>query len=367
MYLQMDGVDDKLSLPSMTLKDIVMDIEISDSNESGRHDYADYGGDTGTTAQFYRQDGDTKENANTFLVDGVERAEVTPLNRVTLKLVGWIDYTGPGTIFSHPVNPYFMNGKIWGVKVYDNSGSLVAHYDMSTGTVQDQSGNGNHATLYGGTWVDDGGGEEPTGEEVSYTYDIENRLYAERTNSYDMKQSIYEEVINSFDAKIDMYQDISQSYNTAQIIYETVTNLYDTFQEIYSDSIVRTWNYDLSLSLYAEKEHIYDTKQAWYTNQETLADLEQAIYKATTAEGDINLVIYADRQETIDTLQELYNPVSYEYDTRQTFYDEDKSIVRRIRLEGERNLNVYVAGERRLNVTIPGERKLNVTVKGVIQ
>jgi len=50
-----------------------------------------------------------------------------------------------------------FTGRLYDVKYY-NGATLVAHYDMSTGTVQDVSGNGNHATLTGGTWVDDGAG-----------------------------------------------------------------------------------------------------------------------------------------------------------------------------------------------------------------
>lgn len=55
----------------------------------------------------------------------------------------------------------FTKGRIYNVKLYDSSSNLVAHYDMSTGTVQDQSGNGRHAILTGGTWVDDGVGGTP--------------------------------------------------------------------------------------------------------------------------------------------------------------------------------------------------------------
>ena len=52
---------------------------------------------------------------------------------------------------------------IYDIKYYDGA-TLVAHYDMSTGTVEDQSGNGNHATLSGGTWV----GEAPQSESTSH-------------------------------------------------------------------------------------------------------------------------------------------------------------------------------------------------------
>jgi hypothetical protein len=45
-----------------------------------------------------------------------------------------------------------FTGNFYDLEIYKNS-VLSAHYNMTLGNVQDQSGNGNHATLSGGTWV----------------------------------------------------------------------------------------------------------------------------------------------------------------------------------------------------------------------
>ncbi|MCA0754921.1 hypothetical protein KP806_07650 [Paenibacillus sp. N4] len=55
----------------------------------------------------------------------------------------------------------FMPVKAYDIKFYSGA-TLVAHYDLTLGNVQDQSGNGRHATLFGGTFVSEG----PTVHEV---------------------------------------------------------------------------------------------------------------------------------------------------------------------------------------------------------
>lgn len=80
---------------------------------------------------------------------------VHPLPRQRI-IKAYFDLTNPSTynptIFARDSINSFLKGTIYDVKFY-NGGVLVAHYDAKTGTVQDQSGNGNHATLVGGEFV----------------------------------------------------------------------------------------------------------------------------------------------------------------------------------------------------------------------
>lgn len=46
----------------------------------------------------------------------------------------------------------FLKADVYDIKIYNGDNTLVAHYDMNEGNVQDQSGNGNHATLVNGVF-----------------------------------------------------------------------------------------------------------------------------------------------------------------------------------------------------------------------
>lgn len=67
-------------------------------------------------------------------------------------------YTDDAGIFRNYATGEPTKGKVYSVKFY-NGTTLVAHYDMSKGdqlkndTIKDETGNGYHATLVGGTWV----------------------------------------------------------------------------------------------------------------------------------------------------------------------------------------------------------------------
>jgi hypothetical protein len=81
------------------------------------------------------------------------------MNKASFDFKGVVMNYNP-TIFARDNLSSYMKGIIYDIKFY-NGETVVAHYDMRTGTVQDQSGNGNHATLVGGQFVD-----EPPYEEV---------------------------------------------------------------------------------------------------------------------------------------------------------------------------------------------------------
>jgi hypothetical protein len=151
-YLQMDGVDDQLKTPSISFNKIVLDI-LTDSNQvqtnytlidarSGSSGLYESGFYTGFSAKLNGVS--NSSNFSTFPKGSKINVELNTTNSSV--------YTDDVNIFSRNNNTNFLKGNIYAVKFY-NGASLVASYDMSTGTVNDQSGNGNHATLTGGTWV----------------------------------------------------------------------------------------------------------------------------------------------------------------------------------------------------------------------
>jgi hypothetical protein len=157
LYLQLNGTSDKLQAPSFTFDEVVLDMQVdSFSNFSKYFSYNfQYFQQTGSNTQQWSSDVSTvskngvgQTNLTNFLV-------VNERTTLDIKLIASRTYTS--YIFNNMGSGSYSKGRIYSVK-YLLSGVVKAFYDMSTGTVQDQSGNGNHGTLVGGTWVDDGTG-----------------------------------------------------------------------------------------------------------------------------------------------------------------------------------------------------------------
>jgi hypothetical protein len=156
-YLQMDGTDDYLKMPSMTFTKVVADVEIT-----RRTDFARVVWDfrSGISFAYISQQTNGTDSIGSGTVK-VNNAAVTngtafiPNNtRCTVEHTFGAAGTDDGNIFSNNAASAnsFIAGKIYDIKFY-NGTTLVAHYDMTLGNVQDQSGNGNHATLFGGTFI----------------------------------------------------------------------------------------------------------------------------------------------------------------------------------------------------------------------
>lgn len=201
--------------------------------------------------------------------------------------------------------------------------------------------------------------------------------------SFDVLQKLYSEgVISStdFNLLVSMYQDSSTGFNTEQqhfsvdgtsndtkqIIYQTTMTLFDTLQSIFDGGRVGSAMFDTRMVLYAESQKLYDTKQLMYSTGLNEHDLKQAIYQAEQMQGDINLVIYADSSTGFDTEQFIYSEGVTPFDTKQVLFNPDTSLIGEIRLQGDRQLNVYLVGSRELNVKLEGERELNINLKGLI-
>lgn len=78
--------------------------------------------------------------------------------------------------YGYGSNP--VQGYIYDIKLY-NAGTLMAHYDLTTGTAIDQSGNGRNAVVVGGTWLADS--DSPT--DVYPPYEITSPAITNLTNT----------------------------------------------------------------------------------------------------------------------------------------------------------------------------------------
>lgn len=175
-YLSFDGVDDYLKTPSITFDKIIMDFS-ADQKASVAQIYFDLRSGAGVRYLIRNSDLDSWSGLSQIKVNGTvvtnNTAFIPKNTRVLLEVSVGLVVTDDVNIFSHNNGGIqFMKGLLYDAKFY-NGTALVAHYDMATETVQDQSGNGNHATLTGGTWMDDGvGGSTPeiiTASPISFT------------------------------------------------------------------------------------------------------------------------------------------------------------------------------------------------------
>lgn len=165
LYLQMNGNGDYFKTPSITFNRVEIDA-VFRQKTGVLQMYYDFRVGFSFTYLQREANGNDYAPQHTHYVNGVKVGNsggpFIPSNeRIILKAVFNTTGTDDAILFANNGgNGAYMAGDIYSIKFY-NETTLVAHYDMSTGTVQDQSGNGNHAILTGGTWVDDGTGEEP--------------------------------------------------------------------------------------------------------------------------------------------------------------------------------------------------------------
>jgi hypothetical protein len=269
LYLQMDGVDDWLQAPSVTFTDIYLDMSVEHKTGVAQM-YVDVRPGIGFTFSLRNASNTDQHDGFTAYLDGVLKSNGTayvPTNqRCLLRLNRGAGTSSPVFFANNGKSAQFTKGKIYDVKFY-NSTTLVAHYDMSTGTVQDQSGNGNHATLTGGTWLDDGTGGTPTGTDGSITFDAKVIQYQDSLTSFDTKQAQYQDALASFDTRIQYYQDSSFLADTTQAFYEV--------GEVGSKA------YDVRLVLYDDNLKRYDAKSAYYLDTSGLFDV-LVVFKDST-------------------------------------------------------------------------------------
>lgn len=159
-YLSMNGTSDYLKTPSLTFDEIDVDWYPM-QNATTWDTYLD--ARTGVVNSYIQNDAANSDSYNASVWTSISingGANQTSLNsnliprntRSTAKFKLSTAGTDDVVFFTKYTIAEFMKGNLYDIKFY-NAGVLVAHYDMSTGTVQDQSGNGKHATLTGGTFV----------------------------------------------------------------------------------------------------------------------------------------------------------------------------------------------------------------------
>lgn len=296
-YLQTNGTSDYISVPSFTYDSVEINFSANFASSAFQYYYSD------SSSGFVdrRSDGtDAWGSVSSVTYNGTSVTSFktdVPSNTIgTLKF----SLSTPGSyssyIFSNKGTQYFLSGNIYYIKYY-SGGATVAYYDMSTGTVNDQSGNGHNATLHGGTWVSSG---TPTGTPESVTFDTKLRIHAQETVNFDSKQKIYTTESVSFDTK----QSITAGHTT-----ETVN--FDTKQVIHTTESV---SFDTKQCLHVVESSSFDTKQRVYTTESVSFDTEQTIKLASSFESvtfDTKQLIYASESTKFPTRQQIREQFRY--------------------------------------------------------
>lgn len=140
--LRMEKINDGIKLPQMTMDKIEIEAVFDSSMSVYR-----YFVDARSGSNYYCRASDR----NQLQTNGFSASGFAWDMRTTLTLTA-PRFTDDITIFSRQDIYQSSRGILYRVTCYlDNV--VIAHYDMTLGHVQDQSGNEHHATLFGGTWL----------------------------------------------------------------------------------------------------------------------------------------------------------------------------------------------------------------------
>lgn len=365
-YLQMDGVDDRLQVPSMDVNEFVLTFK---PRPQAWRQYINFGGKqinrTGSNTDSFHTD------YQTVYVDGIQATTNTAFIKLDTKQVlrgvlkQGVNISSYGTWILFNGGTGYTEGDLYEVKFYNGS-TLVAHYDMSTGTVQDQSGNGNHATLTGGTWVDDGTGEEPppSGETIDagdITLSASSALIAQAnrvlTADSDLQANSNLTALANHILNADSLLSASTSL-TAEgevISLELSVNMSASSSLTAQATRIRQSNADLSAitNLTAEGEVL---SLELFVNMSASSSLQAS--GSRIVQGNAVLSAHG---EVIAEGTAIYNGESLFLATSDLTVHTGEELIGTIQLEGKRVLNVYLVAKRDLVVNLKGG--LYVTAK----
>jgi lysophospholipase L1-like esterase len=165
-YLAMDGVSNYIKAPTLGVKEVVIDF-VAEQNAGANQYYFDSRTGLGSYVQRTNTNVDTFVNG-TLKINNVSYPYATYNNtafvptskRITLDFtLSTSTGTDDITFFADNTGASNLKGRVYSIKLYDYSLNLIAYYDLTkgiqrTGQLHDETGNGNHATLYGGTWLE---------------------------------------------------------------------------------------------------------------------------------------------------------------------------------------------------------------------
>ncbi|MFH5181169.1 hypothetical protein ACHHV8_36715 [Paenibacillus sp. TAB 01] len=368
-YLQMPGNGSYIKLPSMTLSRIVAEVAVRRKTDVVRvlWDFR-----TGISFAYLIQqiNGTDAIGAGAIKVSGTSVSNGTtfiPENtKTTIEHTFSSTAMDDGNIFSNSSGAAnsTIDGDIYDIKLY-NGTTLVAHYDMSTGTVQDQTGNGNHATLIGGSWVQDG----PVGDAGTVNYATKQVITQSGSVAVSTKQIVSQIGADSYATGQTIYQPQTTNAPTKQAIYAIGSVSYSTLQVITQDGIPGVISYATRQSIYSSGAAAYPTKQvivrqgtdqhptrqSIYSPGVIQLPARQSIYRIGVDPSDTRQIIYKSGADMIPVKLAIFQTGSLDLPTLQIVFDEQNLIVSRVALQADRVLRVSLLASRELRIELGGD------------
>lgn len=319
-YLQLNGTSDYIQCPSLQFDEIIIDVVRRNKTSS-----VNYYFDTRVGLGFYLYHSTTNIdyypniNGSKIYVDGVlapvasgqayTTADVRQTIRATLTTAG----TDNITFFTNNTGAAAntMPADVYSIKLL-LGGVVKAFYDMSTGTVQDQSGNGYHATLTGGTWLDDG-----TGGSTGTTYTGEGTA-----QGYSTLSSLEQAIIKALGT--------AQGYSTlssGEILITFIGNTYEASGTIQGYS-----------SLSSSEKAVFEALGTAYGYSANQVHEIVTLLASGIAEGYSNVILI-----------------------------EKKEIIAQVTLTGWQRLEARLVGRQNKDVQLQGKQVANAQLKGVMK
>jgi hypothetical protein len=407
-YLYMDGIDDTITANGFPYNIIEIDMLIETPSSS---DKAIWCGDRGLTIL-------AKSNG-TIALSNSSMGQIT--QNGTLGVRSTIKFTASSpqvsSRFFYSMSGQYCEGNIYSIKMFFNT-SLIAHYDMSTGSVQNQAADGYDGVLSGGTWKEEG--TSPPADEgtsIIKSYSIKQTINKVNTNNYFVRQqvrkitsrdsltsqSLYKQTENEKEINISINNTLSKNYSieqlinkqivnnillkqainnqklmnieieqiiskqaqiqasTKQTIYEQVVNEYNTFQNLYKNSIQRIDNYFVKIEMFKETITNHSFNQQITNISDAYINLRQVIKDSQILSIDIKQILSKAISEDISIIQELYSNKALEYDTIQSL-QADFKLYKQI-IKNDVMLKRIVVSDILLTNTIKTETKITRSIK----
>lgn len=352
-YLQMDGVDDKVIIPAMAATEFILVMKprpavfkqyIYFGGKAINRNGSNNGDQYGTDYDAVYIDGVAATASNTAFV----KVNVKQTMRGVLK--AGVNISGTGSALYNNTLSTYMEGDLFSCQIY-NGATLQASYDFTLGNVNDQSGNGRHATLTGGTWIEDG----PSGTDVSYSYATKQVVYADRVTNNATVQRVYANRTVDVATLQRVYADRTNQTATLQRINADRQALASTLQRINAD---RSYSYAM-LQVITDSDgtnvsYSYAMRQVINADRQYTAATRQQIYALQSAMAAMRQVIYSDTVIPHATRQRISTNRVYVYPLRIRIYDPDAPVY-------VQTVNIDIEIRRSIEVTVQIQRSIEVS------
>ena len=303
-YLQMDGVDDRLHLDFFDYDEVEIDIEIDPL----------FYPNASPSALWYMQGFMVllKVNDTNFTVSNSGLSIMSDTTNIGARgIIKWstgtVNLGGRDFCQSQYGGYVNLKSKFYSIKLY-KANTLVAFYDMGTGTIVDQTGNGNLIMLVGGTWVDD------TPSIVTYKYVTKQKVYENISGKIITKQMIFSEMKINLITIQKIIADKKYSCLTSQKIFSNFNNKYLMKQIVFafrrdSFALLQRVSKDVNIKI--------STKQEMFRLINEQLTIVNKVYKNVNIKNETKQIVFSEVNLYFMAAQLIYEDKVFVFSTLQ--------------------------------------------------